>query len=230
MLQIVLVLTLISKSLSLCSTTSISNIQVHKVPLRRNDQSSPYCYAVSSITGLQPQQNFLATQVWPAARAAAAFLESHLPSRDLVVCELGCGPGLPSLTAATLVSTHVIATDLDTLALDLVEGAARDQKLNVRVERVDLCGDSLPEADLYVLSDVFESGSVAEGTARLLHAKASDKVVWVFCQSDRAQREIFSEALRNLRGDDLDWIPLEEYDPSKRLCLFNIEEAGVSYG
>lgn len=215
---------------SCLSTTSVSNIPVHMVPLRRNDATSPYCYAVSSITNLQPHNNFLATQVWPAARAAAAFVEKNLPSRDLVVCELGCGPGLPSLAAATLVNKHVIATDLDALALELVEAAASDQKLDVKVAKVDLCGDFLPPADLYVLSDVFESATVAAGAAQLLHTKASDQIVWVFCQSDRAQRETFSSELRNLRGDDIDWIALQDYDPSERICLFNIEESAVSYG
>ncbi|KAI2512295.1 hypothetical protein MHU86_2171 [Fragilaria crotonensis] len=93
---------------------------------------------------------------------------------------------------------------------------------------IDLCGDEIPQADLYVLADVFESGSVAKGAARLLHATTSS--VWVFCQSDRAQREIFRDEVRTLVGDnDLDWIPMQDFDPSQRFCLFDVDESDVSY-
>ena len=148
----------------------------------------------------------------------------------MTMCELGCGPGLPSLTAAAAGVGKVIATDLEPLALELVCSAALDQNLVNVVETrlIDLCGDELPPADLYVLSDVFESGSVAKGAARLLHA--TNSLVWVFCQSDRAQREIFRNEMRALLGDnDLDWIPMQSFDPSKRVCLFDVDESGVSY-
>jgi predicted nicotinamide N-methyase len=148
----------------------------------------------------------------------------------MTMCELGCGPGLPSLTAAAAGVGKVIATDLEPLALELVSSAALDQNLVNVVETrlIDLCGDELPQADLYVLSDVFESGSVAKGAARLLHATNSP--VWVFCQSDRAQREIFRNEMRALLGDnDLDWISMQNFDPSKRVCLFDVDESEVSY-
>ena len=221
---------LISPSLSI--TTSISNLIVHKVPLRRGD-ASPYCYAVSSASALQPHQNFLSTQIWPAARAAASFIEQNLPTKysanHMTVCELGCGPGLPSLAAAAAGASKVIASDLEPLALELVDAAARDQNLDVETRIIDLCGNELPAADLYVMSDVFESGSVAKGAAQLLHKATSN--VWVFCQSDRAQRDIFRDELRKMRGDDrLDWISVKEFDHSMRLCLFNVDESQVSYG
>lgn len=144
------------------------------------------------------------------------------------MCELGCGPGLPSLAAAAAGIGRVIATDLEPLALELVSAAAFDQNLCIETRLIDLCGDELPQADLYVLADVFESGSVAKGAARLLHATTSS--VWVFCQSDRAQREIFRDELRALLGEnDLDWIPMQDFDPEKRICLFDVDESGVSY-
>lgn len=226
---LVLPFALITPSLSL--TTSVSDLSVHKVPLRRQE-TSPYCYAVSSIASLQPHQNFLSTQVWPAARAAASFVEVNLPAslRDMTLCELGCGPGLPSLTAAAALGVvKVITTDLEPLALELVDAAAQDQGLTVETRVIDLCGNELPPADLYLMSDVFESGIVAKGAARLLHA--TNSIVWVFCQSDRAQREIFRDELRILCGDDsLDWISMKDYDSSQRLCLFNVEESEVCYG
>ena len=106
----------------------------------------------------------------------------------MTICELGCGTGLPSLTAAAAGIGKVIATDLEPLALALVDAAAYDQGFHhsVKTQRIDLCGDELPPADLYLLSYVFESASVAEGAARLLHAPNS--CIWVFCQTDRAQR------------------------------------------
>ncbi len=144
------------------------------------------------------------------------------------MCELGCGPGLPSLTAAAAGVGKVIATDLEPLALELVSAAAYDQDLIMETRLIDLCGDEIPEADLYVLADVFESRSVAKGAARLLHATTSS--VWVFCQSDRAQRDIFRDELRSLLGDnDLDWIPMRHFDPSMRICLFDVDEGEVWY-
>ena len=223
---------LIFQSTSASITNSVSNLIVHKVPLRRGD-ASPFCYAVSSASALQPHQNFLSTQVWPAARAAASFIERNLPTRssarDMTVCELGCGPGLPALTAAAAGASKVIASDLESLALELVDAAARDQNLDVETRIIDLCGNVLPSADIYLMSDVFESGTVAKGAAHLLYATTSN--VWVFCQSDRAQRDIFRDELRKLSGDEgLDWISIAEFDHSMRLCLFNVDESEVSYG
>ena len=44
-----------------------------------------------------------------------------------IVCELGCGPGLPSLTAARSGAKRVIATDVDAVAVGAV-----GNKANVR--------------------------------------------------------------------------------------------------
>jgi predicted nicotinamide N-methyase len=211
------------------SVQSISSLPVHKVPLRRSDPDSPFCYAVSCIADLRPHQNFLATQVWPSARAAAHFIQSHI-NPSWTVCELGCGPGLPSLAAAKVKCQKVIATDLDELALELVLAAAIEQGLTqVTTERVDLLKDYLPIADLYILSDVFESGSVAQGAA-FLTKKALDRGarVWVFAQTDRAQREAYLAELEKLdRGTT--WIPMEGYDGTSKLVLFDIDEQLVKY-
>ena len=226
-LTIILVLVLKAE---VSSGIVVSDLSVHKVPLRRADDASPYCYAVSSISNLKSHHNFLATQVWPAARLAATFVQEH-PPENLVVCELGCGPGLPALTAASSGAKQVIATDLDPLALELVAAAARDQALAVHTEEVDLCGDHLPIADLYILSDVFESAAVATRAARLLHENAGkDSMIWIFCQSDRAQREPFQRDLSNRMGEDLRWTAVNDYDPANRICLFNVEEGEVLYG
>ena len=102
------------------------------------------------------------------------------------ICELGCGPGLPSLTSAaaaaalkTKVDFQLIATDVDEFALDLVNAAAKEQGLDhiVSTRILDLiqCGSEdweekknswMEDVDLFVMSDVFESNAVAIGAAR----------------------------------------------------------------
>ena len=208
------------------TTTTIKTVRglpVHRVPLRQQQQS-PYCYALSSITDLPSRSNFLATQVWPSARVAAKILEERFLIGDIftttsstrkiirdndnndnndnddestkkkkkfTICEFGCGPGLPSLTvaaAAAATSTtevHVIATDVDEYALDLVNAAAIEQGLDssmISTRTYDLINGNdndnneneneccwMDDVDLFVMSDVFESAAVAIGAARLTY-------------------------------------------------------------
>ena len=123
---------------------------------------------------------------------------------------------------------------------------------------------SLPEAhDVYILSDVFESQAVAQGAAHLVHAildqpqrqQQLESRVWVFCQSDRAQRDSFLETLVSLskqqQSDPRDnsdnpttqqqpkdktiaWTPFDKNDPGpssdQRLWLCSIDETQVNYG
>lgn len=149
----------------------------------------------------------------------------------------------------------MIATDLDRAALDMVEMAAEEQGLGDRLSTrtFDLTTTSsdeimLPVADLYVMSDVFESGLVAEGAAwhvrRLLSTNTIDNAteddtdnrrraqsrIWVFAQSDRAQREIFLESLRKMEGyADIDWTADHEPDVDARIWLFDLNEMDVQY-
>lgn len=64
-------------------------------------------------------------------------------------------------------------------------------------------------ADLYLLSDLFESAGVTRSAARLTHHLLSSSTsssssslspprVWVFCQSDRAQRDVYVQELKRL--------------------------------
>jgi hypothetical protein len=62
-------------------------------------------------------------------------------------------------------------------------------------------------ADLYILSDVFETNSVAIGAAKMTKkALDSGARVWVFAQSDRAQREVYRVELERLLKEDDDYI------------------------
>ena len=212
----------------------VVGVPVHCVPLQRKDANSPYCL-VASIAGLNDKKtNFLATQVWPSARLAATAVQKYLDPM-WTVCELGCGPGLPSLTAAKLGAPRVVASDLDMFALALVEEAAAAQNLkDVETRQFDLTdtGDLLPPADLYLMSDVFEIGSVARGAAHLtVKALAGGARVWVFAQTDRAQRDIYVEELCKLRcQSNLSWKPLNDFDASEALWLCDVDEGAVNYG
>jgi len=75
---------------------------------------------------------------------------------------------------------------------------------------VDLMGDvniiNDINADLYILSDVFETNSVAIGAAKMTKkALDSGARVWVFAQSDRAQREVYRVELERLLKEDDDY-------------------------
>jgi hypothetical protein len=98
----------------------------------------------------------------------------------------------------------VYATDIDDLALEMVDTAAAQQRLSVETHGFDfmegITGNEnkwLNLVDLIVFSDVFESATVARGAARLSHLLFGR--VWVFTQSDRAQREAFLETPRDLQ-------------------------------
>jgi hypothetical protein len=162
--------------------------------------------------------------------------------KKFTICEFGCGPGLPSLTvaaaaAATSTSTtttttttttkvHVIATDVDEFALDLVNAAAIEQGLDssmISTRIYDLINDNdsnenecwMDDVDIFIMSDVFESAAVAIGAARLTHRilykqntttrsnnnnnnNNNRAKFFVFSQNDRAQRDVYIRELRNL--------------------------------
>ncbi|KAL3913312.1 MAG: hypothetical protein SGILL_006542 [Bacillariaceae sp.] len=230
----------------------------------------PYCLSVSSILRLPPTSNFLATQVWPSSRVAARALEEYGESIGVnannnpenksvtTICELGCGPGLPSLTAAVCAARktwkqqypcQVIATDIDDLALELVMAAAEEQSLEsvISTRNYDLIaaewdGEWMDDVDLFVMSDVFESEAVAKGAAKLTQRVLDNTnndtyntKLWVFAQSDRAQREVYLQELRKIMSpkDEIisrGWISFEDYDSKSRLWLCDLDETKVNYG
>ncbi len=240
------------------SPQDVKGLPVHRVPLRQQKSesssslSSPYCLAVSSITNFPANRNFLATQVWPAARVAARALETYgmisisssPPYSNITVCELGCGPGLPSLTAAASWNCNVIATDIDDLALDLVMAAAKEQGMDsiLSTRPYDLIqakweGDWMDSVDLFVMSDVFETDAIARGAARLtqqIFERSNSKKLWVFAQSDRAQREVYRKELKRLYPDDplirRGWLGIDFHIHEEWLWLCDLDETTVNYG
>jgi len=219
----------------------VHDIPVRKVHLRAIDPSSSFVY-VPQPGQINSDSNFLASQVWPSSRAAASVISKtlHMFEDEInTICELGCGPGLPSITAAHVFGKskkRVIATDIDQFALDLVSRSAQDQNLiNVKTEIFDLTSDYLlPEADLYLLSDVFEYHDVAVGSARhTYNAIKKGKRVWTFSQSDRVQREVYLCELRRLFDNkDIMWsnsTPENFENISDRLLLYDVDELKVHY-
>lgn len=235
----------------------VSGISVTPTPLRRSAADAPWCYSADAFSlpeldggpsssdtaaAVTPtiSPNFLATQVWPSARAAAVAIERHSdPSWN--ICEFGCGPALPSIVAAATRArgARVIATDYDEFALQLVDAAAKEQGLAsiLSTQIHDLTSDdnTLPDADCYVMSDVFECATVAHGAARqTMRALNLGKQVWVFAQSDRTQREIYrqhiNELLRldsNQMDTQLEWT--NYIDGREKLVLFDVDETRVEY-
>jgi hypothetical protein len=238
------------------SPTIRDDIPIHKVPFRQSP-SSPYCYAVSSIVNLPSSSNFLATQVWPSARVAARAMQDyvelilpqepsqpHQQQQTFTIAELGCGPGLPTIVSASTLSKHqllykVIATDIDQLALDLVSKAAKEQNLEIATRTYDLIEASYEEewmddVDLFVMSDVFESEAIAKGAAKLtstvlLSSKRTNTHIWVFAQSDRAQREIFMKEIQRQHGIN-GWSSYDSFHPNDRLWCCDLDETRVDYG
>ena len=255
------------------SSSSVSGVGVHRTYLRLPNPAStspPFCYSADAITlpthtnsdirmhdddeghdgtPLAVTPNFLATQVWPSARAAAAAIEQH-SDPSWTICEFGCGPGLPSLVAAATRAdpdigsagrgSRVIATDYDEFALRLVEAAAREQGLqpilSTQIFDLTCTQTELPEADLYVMSDVFECSKVAVGAAKqTLRALELGKRAWIFAQSDRAQRETYRDYLNELLEENgriaVEWTEmarLEDY-ADEPLVLFDVDETKVEY-
>lgn len=287
--------------------TQVQGVNVNRVPLYQrwydsttsdvcSDSSNsqvPYCFTACALSQQKlskNRNNFLATQVWPSSRVASMALEQYLPTLPNIhsVVEFGCGPGLPSITAALSIKNKqqqrsskdgktgnckVFATDIDTFALNLVKAAAHEQDVSEILEtyqydlaachnnNVDLY-ETIPHADLYIMSDVFESKQVAIGAAHVTsmilqrnrqhdnkntlqtqHSssvslfkssvtskyKATDEIginsllsdkqtllnsskllasqqkqaqqlplIWIFCQSDRSQRDTYINELRHL--------------------------------
>lgn len=177
------------------------------------------------------------------------------------ICELGCRPALPSLAIAKLVSDldfkgedrqrriEVIATDIDQLALKMCSKAAYEQNLQniLSTHLVDLTGntDALKDninADLYIISDVFESNNVAIGTVKMtVEALNNGANVWVFAQSDRAQHEVYRMELERLGveemiGNKIEWKLIDDYGDNEedgifnhRLLLYHLDEVSVDY-
>lgn len=247
------------------SSLQISGTPVQKSFLRLTDSQSPWCYTANTKNAyntiesktdqsdyeekIKHTNNFLATQVWPSARVASQMIEKYARS-EWSICELGCGPALPAITAAHKLknmsktqpsvesntnTAKIVATDLDSFALEMVAAAASEQGINLSTQIFDLTGNDaslLPIADLYILSDVFESSYVARGAAFFTHiAIQAGAKVWIFTQYDRAQKEDFLQEMKLLLNDNnINWSSnFNSCRTCKNLWLYEVDECMVQY-
>ncbi|CAJ1932416.1 unnamed protein product [Cylindrotheca closterium] len=96
----------------------------------------------------------------------------------------------------------------------------------------------MKDIDLFVMADIFENSQVAKGAAAwtkfLMNSSSLHRPrIWVFAQSDRAQREIYLETLKEICGmeaKDLKWLPLEDCNENDSLWLVDLDETQVQYG
>ena len=107
----------------------------HDLAIRRTDVSlDGLRYPVATLEAARiddvleavAEDHVYAARLWPSSVVAARTLLRHLATkREAVVCEIGCGSGLPSLAALAAGAQSVIAVDMSPLALSLVSHAAR---------------------------------------------------------------------------------------------------------
>ena len=157
---------------------------------------------------------------------------------------------MPSLTAASM-GCKVWATDFDEFALELVHAAAKEQSLDVTTKIFDLIAEGqhvqetgrlsdewmatgiVQDADLIIFSDVFENRAVAVGAAHVTHFFWKEGArVWTFAQSDRVQRDAYTQELGRLwQPSSKDKIVFsdKEYDPSSELWLCDLDETKIKY-
>ena len=118
--------------------------------------------------------------MWPGSiLASKELMKQHLCPQDqssitnATVLVLGAGTGLEALTAALLGAKRVIATDINSLTLKLLEyGASNDVRIgdNLCGEYFDLfSGKPLPACDILVAADVLYNPELAAQVGLRLH-------------------------------------------------------------
>ena len=109
------------------------------------------------------------SKMWPSNLAIAKRMctEEYLV-RDKVVLDAGCGVGLSSIVAGLLGAKEVIAMDISSICLELVQAACRKHNIhNVKLCEFDmLSSDPLPSADLVLFGDVLYTPELGEAVAR----------------------------------------------------------------
>lgn len=81
---------------------------------------------------------------WPAAMALAEYLVLEEHVKGSRVLELGCGTAAPGIAAA-MAGAHVVCTDYDPIALELVRyNAGLNGCTNLRIEKLDWYAQEIP--------------------------------------------------------------------------------------
>jgi len=144
---------------------------------------------------------------WPASRTVA----NRLLQLDLTNCrvlELGAGTGLVSLTAALCGASHVVASDFNPYALEMIKQAAKLQSVPISSSSLttmlfDITDHTkpLPEADLMVIADLLYNPITGEAVARRIFeaVKRGTKVI-IADSPKRPGRPKMLEVLSMLMG------------------------------
>ena len=120
------------------------------------------------------EDHVYAARLWPSSFVAARTLLRHLETeREAVVCEIGCGPGLPSLAALAAGARSVIAVDMSPLALGLVSHAARSYQptraprlTTVQRNLLQSDGETPVHCDYLVVADLLYDLPTAQAVGR----------------------------------------------------------------
>jgi len=150
----------------------------------RADDELPLWEALEAACGRRLEAPFFAVP-WPGAQAVARALHDGIVDvAGRRVLEVGCGSGLASVAAARS-GAIVIATDVDSLALQVTRLLARAHDVAVAVAALDILDDAaveraLVDVDVVIAADVVYNRDLGAALSRLLarcRARGVDVVV-----------------------------------------------------
>jgi len=144
--------------------------------------------------------------LWPAASAIASHLLIHKDSllRNKIILEIGTGTGLVALAASLGGAQRVLATDYESIPLELLKYAATLNSVPSTIldtQLLDLCDSQapLPLADVVVAADIMYEPKTGRAMAlRTLEALKSGAKVIIGDSPGRAGRPAFLQALEEL--------------------------------
>ena len=119
--------------------------------------------------GRQAEPPFWAV-AWPASAVLARHvLETPTLCAGRRIVDLGCGGGVAALGAAKAGAAHVLANDIDPIALWVTTRNAQANDLTLTVSSDDLTSGDWPSGtDLILVADMFYQRQVAERTIESL--------------------------------------------------------------
>lgn len=166
--------------------------------------------------------------LWPASLAIASHLLTAVNIKDLIVLELGAGTGLVSMAACAGGARHVLATDYESIPLQLLQYAATHLNPNIKFSSggseinsesesdnnskssngvvlecklLDMCDTKtvLPYADWVVAADIMYEPATGRAMAvRALEALQNGSRVLIGDSPGRAGRPAFLKELERL--------------------------------
>jgi len=138
--------------------------------------------------------------LWHSSEVASRWITTHLRAGQRVV-DVGTGNGLCALVAAHL-DAEVVALDVDPHVLDLVDGAAQAQGVDVTTQLFDVFADAaVPDCDLVVVADVLYEPELAQAVARCVKRAHDAGAAVLVVDPQRYARAVFLDALQQQGAD-----------------------------